>query len=67
MKHNMGIKDAVIRVVIAVIIALPAFYFTSWWGLLAFFFLITAYFGYCPFYKLFGISTVKKNEVKKLY
>jgi hypothetical protein len=43
------------------IIALAGYYYNSWWGLLAVIPLITAYFSFCPLYKLLGINTFKKK------
>ncbi len=59
MKPNVGQKDATVRMVLGVLIALAGFYFKSWWGLLAFVPLVTAYFNFCPLYKLLGINTCK--------
>jgi Protein of unknown function (DUF2892) len=59
MKPNVGQKDAAVRMVLGVLIALAGFYFKSWWGLLAFVPLVTAYFNFCPLYKLLGINTCK--------
>ncbi|MEX1238911.1 MAG: DUF2892 domain-containing protein [Cyclobacteriaceae bacterium] len=66
MKLNMGSFDRVIRVVIAVLIALA--YFTNQISgtfavvalIIAVVFLITGFVGFCPLYKPFGISTRKK-------
>jgi Protein of unknown function (DUF2892) len=59
MKSNVGQKDATVRMVLGILIALAGFYFKSWWGLLAFVPLLTAYFNFCPLYKLLGINTCK--------
>jgi hypothetical protein len=59
MKPNVGTKDAMVRMVLGVLIALAGIYYTSWWGLLAFVPLVTAYFNFCPLYKLLGINTCK--------
>lgn len=59
MKKNIGKKDAIVRFSLAVIIALAGIYYKSWWGLLAMAPLLTAYFNFCPLYKLLNISTSK--------
>jgi hypothetical protein len=61
MKQNIGKTDATIRFILAVIIALAGIYYRSWWGLLAIVPLLTAYFSFCPLYKLLGVSTSKRK------
>ena len=61
MKQNVGKNDAAIRFLLAVIIALAGIYYESWWGLFAMVPLLTAYFNFCPLYKLLGISTGKRK------
>lgn len=65
MKLNMGFLDRLIRVVIAVIIAVA--YFSNQLSgtlggvalIIAAAFLITGFLGFCPLYKPLGISTRK--------
>jgi hypothetical protein len=65
MKKNMGRLDRIIRVAIAVLVAV--LYFTNvisgTWavilGILALVFLLTSLVGTCPLYMPFGISTRK--------
>lgn len=66
MKYNLGKTDRYIRLIIAVVIGTAGIYFQSWWGLLAAIPLLTSYVGFCPLYKLFGISTCKASadEIK---
>ena len=59
MKANMGTTDRVIRIIIAVVIAVLGFYFKSWWGLLAIVPLLTAVIRWCPLYLPFGIKTCR--------
>jgi hypothetical protein len=61
MTCNIGKTDRIIRVIVGVAIAALAFYFKSWWGLLAVVPLATAAIGFCPLYVPFKISTVKKK------
>ncbi len=68
MKKNMGSTDRIIRISVAIIIAI--LYFTHViTGTLALIllvvvgvFVITSLFSFCPIYILFGINTDKKNE-----
>ncbi|MBL0146249.1 MAG: DUF2892 domain-containing protein [Chitinophagaceae bacterium] len=62
MKQNIGTVDATVRVFLSVLIAVFGYYYASWWGLLAFIPLTTAFFGVCPLYKLIGISTLKEKR-----
>lgn len=64
MKQNVGSVDRVIRIVIAVIVAVIGIVFQSWWGLLALLPLLTAVVGFCPLYLPFGISTKGKAAEK---
>ena len=68
MKKNMGNTDNVIRVLIALGIAL-LYYFEIIQGTfayvlmaLAIIFLITSFISFCPLYKPFGISTCKTKS-----
>jgi hypothetical protein len=66
MKKNMGTADRIIRLIIAVIIAILYFAntITGTLGIvlmvLAAVFVLTSLLGFCPLYFLFGISTKKK-------
>jgi len=67
MKKNMGNLDRILRVAIAVLIAVLYFtdVITGTWAIillvLSGIFLLTSFVGVCPLYKPFGISTRKKN------
>jgi uncharacterized membrane protein len=68
MKKNMGTADRVIRILVAVIIAL-LFYSNIITGLfaivaliLAAVFVATSFISFCPLYGLFGISTTPKKK-----
>lgn len=66
MKKNVGITDRIIRIVIAVIIA--ALYIAGTingttaliLGALSLIFLLTGLIGFCPIYRVLGLSTKKK-------
>lgn len=67
MKKNMGSMDKIVRLVIAVLIAV--LYFTHVidgtlaivLGVLAIVFALTSFISFCPLYLPFGISTCKKE------
>jgi len=66
MKKNMGSTDKIIRIAIAILIAI--LYFTNTisgtlaivLGAFALIFIITSFVSFCPLYAPFGISTRKK-------
>lgn len=68
MKKNMSSTDKVIRVLLAVIVAI--LYFTNQitgvaaivLGIFAVVFLLTSLVGFCPLYASFKLSTLKKSE-----
>ena len=64
MKKNMGNTDRVLRMILSIVIAGVGYYYKSWWGLLAFVPLVTAFTGFCPLYRLIGINTCA-TEIKK--
>lgn len=67
MKKNMGSADRVIRILLAVVIAI--LYFTNQisgttaivLGVLAIVFIATSFISFCPLYLPFGLSTCKKE------
>ncbi|HRD57336.1 MAG TPA: DUF2892 domain-containing protein [Ferruginibacter sp.] len=68
MKKNMGTTNKVIRLLLA--IAVAVLYFSNIisgtvaivLGILAIVFLLTAFIGFCPLYLPFGINTIKKKK-----
>lgn len=68
MKKNMGSADRIIRVLIAVVIAI--LYFTHVLSgtvaivllVLAGIFVATSFMSFCPLYLPFGLSTIKKEQ-----
>ncbi len=68
MKKNMGSADRIIRVLIAVVIAI--LYFTNVLNepiaivllVLAGIFVATSFMSFCPLYLPFGLSTIKKEQ-----
>jgi glucan phosphoethanolaminetransferase (alkaline phosphatase superfamily) len=70
MKKNMGITDKVIRIIVALVIAV-LFYMNIISGtlgvvllILAGVFVLTSFISFCPLYTIFGLSTcpTKKTE-----
>ncbi|GGE28418.1 YgaP family membrane protein [Sphingobacterium cellulitidis] len=67
MKKNMGSQDKLIRIIIAIIIAI--LYFTNVISgtlaivllVVAGIFILTSIIGICPIYSILGISTCKKS------
>jgi len=67
MKKNMGMTDRIIRIILAVVVAV--LYFTDQitgvaaiiLGILAIIFLLTSLVGFCPLYVPFKLSTRKKS------
>lgn len=63
MKVNIGTTDRIIRVIAAVLIAAAGFYYKIWWlYLIACVPFLTALFGFCCLYTLFGINTCKTKK-----
>jgi len=69
MKKNMGTADRIIRISVAVIIAI--LYFKGLisgttaliLGVVAAIFLLTSFISFCPLYTIFGLSTRKKKNI----
>lgn len=67
MKKNMGAADRLIRIILAIVVAV--LYFTNQisetaaiiLGIFAIIFLLTGFIGFCPLYVPFKISTRKKE------
>lgn len=67
MKKNMGVIDRVVRILIAIVIVV--LFFTHIISgtpgivllILAGIFVVTSLLGFCPLYRLLGLSTLKKE------
>ena len=65
MKKNMSNLDRILRIIIAIAVAILYFMgvLTGTWaivlGIIAVIFLLTGLIGFCPLYTLFGFSTLK--------
>ncbi len=62
MKQNMGKSDRIFRMILSIVIAFVGYYYKSWWGLVAFVPLITAFTGNCPLYSLLGMNTCEREK-----
>ncbi len=68
MKKNMGSTDKMIRIIIAILIAVLYFMniisgtLAIVLGVFAIIFALTSFISFCPLYLPFGINTSKKNE-----
>lgn len=61
MKSNVGNLDRVIRFSFGLMILALGLFFESWWGLIGLILLATAAAGWCPAYRLLGLSTEKSS------
>ena len=60
MKQNLGSVDRIIRIIIGVVLLSLIFILDSgarWFGLIGLIPLLTAIIGFCPLYKIFGLSS----------
>lgn len=57
MKSNVGTADRVIRILIGLGFLVAGLAFQSAWGLIGLVPLFTATIGFCPLYRLVGLST----------
>jgi len=64
MKKNVGDVDVIIRVILGLGIIGLGILLQSWWGLIGILPLATGFFGICPLYSLFGISTCATKNKK---
>jgi hypothetical protein len=68
MKKNMSSTDGIIRILIAVVIAVLYFMhvingtLAIILGVIAIIFIITGFINFCPIYYVFGISSRKKQQ-----
>jgi len=57
MKSNVGTIDRIVRILIGLSLLTAGLVFQSAWGLLGLVPLFTATIGFCPLYRLVGLST----------
>ena len=62
MKANVGKVDKIIRIIIGIaIFGVLWFGYHSYWALVGVIPVVTAFVGFCPFYKPMGIDTTEKK------
>ncbi len=61
MNKNIGTTDRIFRLVLGVIILTLGIFYQSWWGLVGLVPLLTGLVHVCPLYKIFKLSTIRKN------
>jgi len=59
MQCNIGKKDRKARIIFGALIILAGLYLNTWLGALGGVLIFTALIGWCPVYKVFGMSTHK--------
>ena len=64
MKTNVGTTDKTIRILLGILFFILGVFGSRLWIILGLIALITGLIGYCPLYKLLGISTNKVNPEK---
>lgn len=57
MCKNVGSIDRGVRIVLGLLILGAGWYYGSWLGLIGLVPLVTAFAGWCPLYRLVGVST----------
>jgi len=62
MKCNVGVTDAVLRIVAGIVVIVFGWYYKSWWGAIGLIPLLTGIFRWCPLYIPLKISTVKEKK-----
>lgn len=68
MKKNMGIIDRILRIILAIVVAVLIYMQTLTGtaaiilGIIAGIFLLTSFISFCPLYPIFGINTSKKSD-----
>jgi Protein of unknown function (DUF2892) len=65
MTTNLGFRDRLIRITLALVIASVGIYLRSPWGFVGLLPLLTAVIGFCPAYMPFGLSTCSRPQEKK--
>ncbi len=61
MKRNACQRDRYVRIAVGALILLAGVLLQSWWGLLGLVILITGVVGFCPVYRLLGLSTIPET------
>ncbi len=61
-KKNVGRLDQMIRYGLAIVFLFLSFWVNLWFFIGTIVFFISAYFEFCPIYKIFGFSTYKIKD-----
>lgn len=62
MAKNVGITDRIIRIVVGIILFFTGYVTHYIWLIIGLILFVTGLFGWCPLYKIFGISTAKMKK-----
>ena len=57
MKANLGSLDRLARIILGAGIFAAGYYYKSWWALVGFLPILTAFVRFCPAYVPFGLNT----------
>ena len=63
MTRNAGILDSTLRMAIGVglvVLALNPNFLAPWWGLVGLALAVSGAYGFCPLYRLFGLTTISR-------
>jgi hypothetical protein len=60
-KKNVGNIDSMVRVIIGSAILVLGVIAENWWGLIGLIPLISGAISWCPVYRVFGVSTCRKD------
>ncbi len=59
MKHNVGVIDRTLRILLGIAVIGASVYYQSYWGAVGLVPLLTGMIGWCPAYLPFGLSTCR--------
>ncbi|MEO0561156.1 MAG: DUF2892 domain-containing protein [Chloroflexota bacterium] len=65
MKLNEGTTDRYIRLMLALLIFTAGTVTDAWWGLVGIIPLVTGFIGWCPLYRILGLSTLPKQKIRR--
>lgn len=60
-KKNVGNVDAILRVILGMIILFAGLWYNSLWGFVGIIFIGSGALAFCPFYRIFNLSTCSPN------
>ncbi len=62
MKSNVCQRDRYVRIAVGALILLLGVLLRTWWCLLGLVILVTGLIGFCPAYRLLGLSTMPEGD-----